>query len=109
MQRLSATPITLDLNTQCWLLAACCSLYPEEFASYPELRALRQAIVERHPETIAIAFEIACSHLGEQLSRRQRELALRLAQQVREGFPSLIRRTVLALSRASVQQRQRAS
>jgi hypothetical protein len=107
IRRRENTP-PIDQDTQCWLLAACCALYPEEFASYPELRALRRAILDRQPECIAVALEVVCSHLAGELSERQMRLALRLAQDVRRGAFQHIRSSVLALSRASLAQRRRA-
>jgi hypothetical protein len=99
----------IDLNTQCWLLAGCCALYPEEFASHPELTALRKAIQDKHRNAIAVALEVACSHLVHKLSRQQIRLARQLATQVRDGSPEQMRAGVMALSRASIREQRQAS
>lgn len=96
------TPRSLDLNMQCWLLAAYCALDPVGDAHLPELRALRRAIHDKDREVIAIALEVTCSRLSPRLSPMQRELTQSLAEQLRSGRFAQIRRTAFALARASI-------
>lgn len=98
----------VDLDIQCWLLTACCALYPDEYSAYPELRVLRRAIEEKHRPLIAVSLEVVCSHLASDLSPRQLELTRRLAEEVRNGTATPIRRTVMALTRASLNQQRHA-
>jgi hypothetical protein len=92
----------LDLNMQCWLLAAYCALDPVGDAHLPELRALRRAIQDNDREVIAISLEVTCSRLSPRLSPLQCELTQCLAENLRSGRFAEIRSTALALARASI-------
>ena len=90
-------PSLISADLQCWLLTACCALGGEKATSAPELGALRRAIQDRPKNVIATGFEVVCSHLKAELTRRQRKLAEALANELREGNLHAVRPAVLEL------------